>query len=144
VIREQPGDGNSRREAPNEMLPTVAVLVVDDDEDTREMLAALLDRAGYSTATACNGLEALELLKTVRPQLILLDVFMPEMDGPTFRQEQRRHWDWLHIPTIVMTGAADEPMLDIAVEETLRKPVRAAELLEIARRHCTITHAPID
>jgi DNA-binding response OmpR family regulator len=60
------------------------------------------------------------------------------MDGPTFRQEQRRHWEWLRIPTIVMTGANEEPMLDIAVEETLRKPVKGAELLALVARHCTI------
>jgi CheY-like chemotaxis protein len=116
---------------------SVAVLIVDDDEDARDMLATLIERAGYSTETASNGREALDRLRTLKPQLILLDVCMPVMDGPTFRQEQRRHWDWLRIPTIVMTGANEEPMLDIAVEETLRKPVRSADVLALVARHCT-------
>jgi CheY-like chemotaxis protein len=139
VIRgEQPGsDGDPRRTNGGESLPSIAVLIVDDDEDTRDMIAVLLEQAGYSVATAGNGREALERLKMLRPEMILLDVCMPEMDGAMFRQEQRRHWDWLHIPTIVMTGAADEPMLDIAVEQTLRKPVRGADLLAIVARHCT-------
>jgi CheY-like chemotaxis protein len=116
---------------------SVAVLIVDDDEDAREVLAALIERAGYTTATAANGREALDRLHTIKPELILLDVCMPIMDGPTFRQEQRRHWDWLRIPTIVMTGANEEPMLDIAVEETLRKPVRSADVIALVARHCT-------
>ena len=116
----------------------VAVLIVDDDDDTREMLAAIVEQAGFSVVTARNGKEGIDKLHTLRPELILLDVIMPIMDGTMFRQEQRRHWDWLHIPTIVMTGAYDEPMLDLAVEETLKKPVATAELLAIVRKHCTI------
>src|SRR5262249_10932578 len=98
---------------------------------------AVIEKAGYTVQTATNGQEGLDLLSTLRPELILLDVCMPIMDGPTFRQEQRRHWNWLHIPTVVMTGANEEPMLDIAVEETLRKPIHTEELLAIVQRHCT-------
>lgn len=117
-------------------LPPVDVLVVDDDDDARETLADLIRKAGYSVATAHDGREALDCLARVRPNLILLDVVMPVMDGATFRQEQRRHRDWLRIPTIVMTGVADEPMLDVAIEDTLRKPIRARQLVEIVARHC--------
>jgi CheY-like chemotaxis protein len=114
----------------------VSVLIVDDDDDAREMLAGVVEQAGYTVQTARNGSEGLDRLRQARPELILLDVIMPVMDGTMFRQEQRRHWDWLHIPTIVMTGAYDEPMLDLAVEETLKKPVGADTVLEIVRRHC--------
>jgi two-component system OmpR family response regulator len=118
---------------------SVAVLIVDDDEDARDMLAVLIERAGYSVTTAANGREALDRLRTLKPELILLDVCMPVMDGPTFRQEQRRHWEWLRIPTVVMTGAAEEPVLDVAVEQALRKPVHAAQVLALVGRHCTKT-----
>jgi CheY-like chemotaxis protein len=117
-------------------LPPVDVLVVDDDDDARETLADLIRKAGYSVVTARDGREALDSLGRVRPKLILLDVVMPIMDGATFRQEQRRHREWLRIPTIVMTGVADEPMLDVAVEDTLRKPIRARQLIDIVARHC--------
>jgi two-component system cell cycle response regulator DivK len=115
--------------------PDVDVLIVDDDEETRDSFRAVLEEAGYSVATACNGREAIDMLPTIRPALILLDVCMPVMDGASFRQEQRHHWDWLHIPTIVMTGANEETMLDLAVEETLRKPLSAEDLRTIVARH---------
>lgn len=115
----------------------IGALVVDDDEDSRMMLADIIERAGYTVATVGDGRQALEVLRSVRPELILLDVCMPEMDGPTFRQVQRRNRAWLSIPTVVMTGAAEEPMLDLAVEETLRKPIHANDVLAIVNRHCT-------
>nr|HEX4316656.1 response regulator [Kofleriaceae bacterium] len=115
----------------------LAVLIVDDDPDARDMLAAIIRRAGYSVATACDGHEALDVLGTTRPELIVLDVVMPRMDGAQFREEQRHHADWIRIPTVVMTGAAEEPVLDIAIEETLRKPVHPAEVLALVARHCT-------
>jgi CheY-like chemotaxis protein len=118
-------------------LPRVGVLIVDDDEDAREILADIVRKAGYSVATAANGAEALELLHRCRPEMILLDVMMPVMDGATFRQEQRHNREWIRIPTIVMTGVANEPMLDVAVEDTLRKPVSAQAVLAFVVRHCT-------
>jgi CheY-like chemotaxis protein len=117
--------------------PIVSVLVIDDDDEARDMMDAVLGSAGYTVVTAANGSEALELLHRVRPELILLDVCMPICNGAEFRQQQRRNREWIRIPTIVMTGVEDEPVLDVAVEEALRKPIRASELLAIAARHCT-------
>ena len=114
----------------------VDLLVVDDDEDARDMLAALAERAGYSVKTASNGLEALHILEQTRPSVILLDVCMPVMDGATFRQEQRRNRDWVRIPTVVVTGAAEEPTLDVGVVAALRKPLRARDLLAMLARFC--------
>ena len=118
-------------------MDRVCVLIIDDDDDTRELIAAAIAKAGYSVATARDGREALGVLETVQPELILLDLCMPIMDGPTFRQEQRRNRDWIHIPTIVMTGANEEPLLDLAVEETRRKPMRRDDLLALVARHCS-------
>ena len=117
-------------------LERVSVLIVEDEQDTRELLELLVSKAGYSVRTAENGQEALNLLETIRPSLILLDVQMPVMDGAEFRQAMRRDRSLLSIPTVVLTGAAVEPMLDIAVDEALRKPVKSADLLAIVRRHC--------
>jgi len=118
-------------------LPKVGVLIVDDDDDGRELLAGAIRRAGYSAVTARDGREALDALHACRPDLILLDVIMPIMDGASFRQQQRRNREWIRIPTIVMTGAADEPMLDVVVEEALRKPISSRKLLELVAGHCT-------
>jgi CheY-like chemotaxis protein len=68
--------------------------------------------------------------------MILLDIQMPMMDGAEFRQAQRRDHDLIKIPTVVMTGSKEEPLLDMGVVETLTKPFRAKELLAIVRRHC--------
>ena len=123
--------------APHDRFHTISVLVIDDDPEARDMADAVLSRAVYTIATAADGLEALRMLHHLRPELILLDICMPRCDGAEFRQEQRRNKEWIKIPTVVMTGFADEPVLDVGVEEALRKPVRAAELLAIASRYCT-------
>ena len=118
-------------------LTDVSVLVVDDDEDTRELIAEVIRRAGYSVVTAHNGRHAIDRLHSIRPQLILLDVQMPVMDGLTFRQEQRRNRDWIRIPTVVMSGVAEERVLDVAIEDTLRKPIPARRILDLVMQYCT-------
>ena len=120
----------------------VSVLVIDDDADTRELLDEALARAGYTVVTASNGQEALALLRSIRPEMILLDIQMPVMDGSEFREAQRRDHDLIKIPTVVMTGSKEEPLLDIAVVETLTKPFRTKELLAVVRRHCDPPASP--
>src|SRR5262249_9107553 len=100
----------------------VTALVIDDEDDTRFRLAELIKTAGYSVRTAANGREALELLQHVRPKVIFVDLQMPIMNGAEFRQAQRHDRKLLEIPTVVLTGTSDEPLLDLAIEETLQKP----------------------
>jgi CheY-like chemotaxis protein len=113
----------------------VDVLLVDDEEDVRMLITEILSRAGYTVRTASDGRDAIEVLDHVTPSVIIMDLQMPVMNGAEFREAQRRNREWIKIPTVVMTGTTDEPMLDLAVEETLRKPVRAFKLLEIVGRH---------
>lgn len=117
-------------------LPIINVLVIDDDEDTRDLISTLIGRAGYSIQTACDGSDAIDRLRSLRPELILLDIQMPVLDGACFRQAQRRNRDWIGIPTVVMTGSNDESQLDPAIASTLRKPVRGKDLLAIVRHYC--------
>src|SRR3954469_4026788 len=65
---------------------SMAILVVDDDDDIRDAVQDVLESEGYKTLGACNGQEALDLLRSERdrPSLILLDLMMPEMDGWEF------------------------------------------------------------
>jgi CheY-like chemotaxis protein len=116
-------------------LPRVSALVIDDDPDARELLSSIVTRVGYTVATAENGRDGLDKLRAIAPSVILVDLSMPIMNGAEFRQAQRRNREWLAIPTIVMTGTSEEPLLDLAVAQTLHKPVRAAELLAIIRHH---------
>ncbi|MBC8170346.1 MAG: response regulator [Anaerolineae bacterium] len=105
--------------------PDCNVLVVEDDTVIREMVSRTLEREGWSTAQAENGLVALAKLKQQRPSLILLDLMMPEMDGFQFIQEMRQIEDWRMIPIIVITAKEltneDRALLNGSVRQILQK-----------------------
>jgi PAS domain S-box-containing protein len=81
-----------------------SVLVVDDDPELRHVIRRLLERDNWTVIEAENGAEAIDLLSTVRPAVILLDLLMPVMDGFEFIGEYARHEEWLSIPIIVHTA----------------------------------------
>lgn len=80
------------------------ILVVDDHAATREPLAKLLRFEGFETAVASNGAEALEAIRQRKPDLVVLDLLMPEMDGLTFLSEAHREGHGTGLPVIVVTG----------------------------------------
>jgi CheY-like chemotaxis protein len=80
------------------------ILVVEDDSAIREMVAAFLEESGYEARTAANGREGLDLLSGWRPDLVILDMMMPVLDGRGFRDAQMAHDDWRHIPVIVLSA----------------------------------------
>ncbi len=129
TARERPSGSSKPLSRP------VSVLVIDDEVDTRELLAVVLEKAHYTVVTAADGGGALGLLQTVRPDLIILDLQMPGLDGAHFREQQRRNAEWIRIPTIVLTGSNEESQLDPGIALTLRKPVKASELLGIVARY---------
>ena len=102
-----------------------AVMVVDDDTFMREMVRRQLEKAGWQVIEAENGRKALERMQPDPPQLILLDLMMPEMDGFAFVQELRNHPDWQSIPVIITTAkeltAADRQQLQGKVESVVEK-----------------------
>jgi CheY-like chemotaxis protein len=116
------------------------ILIVDDDESIRSSLADVLIDEGYAVATAADGLEALDYLRhqTPAPCLILLDLWMPRLNGQGFREQQLANRDWLSIPVVVISAAADaaDRALALQVQEFLRKPIRLEELLETVARNC--------
>ena len=83
------------------------ILIVEDAPGSREALAKLLQHEGFETATARNGAEGLVRLKETKPDLILLDHMMPEVDGLTFLAGIRRFPKWKNLPVIMMTGMKD-------------------------------------
>jgi two-component system, chemotaxis family, chemotaxis protein CheY len=83
------------------------VLVVDDDPSIQGFLAEALADEGYEVRTAGNGREALVVLHGWRPDLILLDLMMPEMDGWAFRAEQRTLPEAATVPVIVLSATRD-------------------------------------
>jgi CheY-like chemotaxis protein len=84
------------------------ILVVDDALPARESLAKLLTSAGHATATAANGRDAWLTLYQGLPDLILLDLMMPQMDGITFLRLLRHSDHWAHVPVVVVTGFSDD------------------------------------
>jgi len=116
---------------------SVSVLIVDDDADNREVLGEVLSDAGYSVVFARDGAEALALLRGLRPDVILLDLNMPIMDGLEFRAAQRRDPALAPIPTVVMTALDHfrEWMGELAPTEMVAKPLKLAQLLSIVRRY---------
>ena|SRR5687768_12237323 len=82
-----------------------AILVVDDTPDCLEPLARLLRLLGHSVACAENGQVALDTLRTFTPDLVILDLMMPVMDGTRFLEHVRRDAKWKHLNVIVFTGA---------------------------------------
>ena len=89
--------------------PPCPVLVVEDDPVMREMLRRRLEKEGWKVIEAENGRVALERMAERQPELILLDLMMPEMDGFQFLDEVRRQEDWHPIPVIVITAKELSP-----------------------------------
>lgn len=117
----------------------VDVLVVDDDEDIRESLCALLEDEGHRVAQAANGMEALGYLRENLPALpcvILLDLMMPVMDGATFRAEQLRDPALREIPVVVITAAGPQAIARLSATHIVRKPLKIESVLEAIARHC--------
>jgi len=89
------------------------VLLVEDDTVTREMMNRMLSKAGWQVIEAVNGRIALERLKIYQPNLILLDLMMPEMDGFEFISHFRKQSKWSAIPVVVLTAK------EISIEDRL-------------------------
>ena len=112
-----------------------AILVVEDDEDAREAMVALLKMKGYHAVPASNGREALDYLdQAPAPDLIILDLWMPVMDGWQFRSEQIRNPRLAHIPVIVVTALSDRA--DVDANEVIIKPVDVDRLLTSVDHYC--------
>jgi CheY-like chemotaxis protein len=97
--------GPSRRAGLDGILSAVAhLLVVDDDADSREALSRILRRRGYRATSVPNGREALAVLTSSTPDLIVLDLRMPQMDGIMFLDVVRSYLRLQHIPVFILTA----------------------------------------
>ena len=95
------------------------VLVVEDSIAAREVVMRILRREGYEVVGACNGLEGLDAVEQENPDLVLLDVMMPEMDGLTMLEHlrhDRNHAAHADVPVILLTALSDELRLRRARE----------------------------
>ncbi len=114
------------------------ILVIEDDASIRELLVELLESEGYEVGSAINGLEGLKYLKENKiPDLILIDLMMPVMDGYSFRSEQLKNAKWSHIPVVVMSAEANtkDKMKNYQITSFLSKPVELETVLKTVSQH---------
>jgi len=110
------------------------VLVADDDHDARDLIAFRLQSVGYDVVTADNGHEALALTRRLLPDLLVLDVSMPGMDGIEVCYRLHEIPETADIPVIVVSARAQRTDIDLAyaagAEDFLAKPFQATILLQ--------------
>lgn len=123
------------------MTTTKPVMIVDDEPDIRETLAAILELEGFAVQTASHGQEALEKLRASdeRPGLILLDMMMPVMDGPRFLEALATETtDLSRIPVVVFSAAANVSRIDYPIAGYLRKPAGLDDILQWVKQTCAM------
>lgn len=111
-----------------------SVLVVEDNPGNREMICRQLTKAGWDVLEAQNGVQALAVLQTQQPGVILLDLMMPEMDGFEFIRQLRQHPQWRSLPIIVLTAkdltAAERQWLGGQTQRIYQKGAGNRQLLD--------------
>jgi CheY-like chemotaxis protein len=112
-----------------------SVLIIEDDPGVQEWLVSLLEDEGYSVRQANNGLDGMVAIEQEPPDLVLLDLAMPIMDGKAFMEELAIRGSSATI--IVLTALAETQVPEARFAEFLRKPIESKDLLSIVAKHVT-------
>jgi CheY-like chemotaxis protein len=114
------------------------ILYIEDHPAQRDIMAQMLELSGYEVAAACDGIDGLEQARSSRPDLILMDLRMPRMDGFEAIRELRNDPDTADIPIIAISAWASakhkERAIDAGANEHFTKPVDLTRLLETISR----------
>jgi CheY-like chemotaxis protein len=117
------------------------ILIVDDEEDIRTYLSTLFEDQGFQTVQARDGEEAMRIIQTDPPDLITLDISMPEKSGVRFFREIKTNERWKSIPIIIVTGVSEDFKSFIssrhqipAPEGFIPKPISAEDITDLARK----------
>lgn len=117
---------------------THRVVVVDDDKEIQEIITFVLTRNGFDVTVASNGQQLQDVLATTAPDLIILDVMMPGIDGYQIFASLRANAATLHIPVIIMTAHAENIYerisLDLGAAEHITKPFHPLDLVGKVQR----------
>jgi len=122
--------------------PHHRILIVEDAPANIQALAAILKEQGYQISVATNGKQALDVLARMQPDLILLDVMMPEMDGFETCRRLKAAEQWRHIPVIFLTSKSETTDIvqgfELGAVDYVAKPFNAHELLARVNTHLTL------
>ncbi len=114
------------------------ILIVDDEPDIRDLLETVLSFAGYDTRMAENGREGLELMVQFSPDLVLLDLEMPELDGIGFLKGKSKHFEFRETPVIVLSAKSRNSdvmqAIDMGADNYIAKPFDLFMVLESVQR----------
>ncbi|HTA70422.1 MAG TPA: response regulator [Bryobacteraceae bacterium] len=117
------------------------LLIVEDNEMNRDMLCRRLARRGYEVLVACDGIQGIEVARSQQPDLILMDLSLPEMDGWTATRILKSETSTRHIPVVALTAHAmetdREKALAAGCDAFDTKPVEIGRLIEIMNRLLT-------
>ena len=125
------------------MSSKAKIMVVEDNIDEAKLIKMILEPEGYEVVTALNGKEAKEKMKKEKPDFLILDVMMPEMDGFTFCSWVRSNKDYKDLPVILLTGVAERirdskyplnGVLRADADDYLEKPLKPEVLLDTIAR----------
>ncbi len=103
------------------------ILIVDDEDDIIDLLEYNLEKEGYNTASATNGIEGIELARQIKPDLVILDIMMPGMDGIDVCRRLRQDAYLRHTPILMLTARTEEEIqvrgLDVGADIYFSKPI---------------------
>lgn len=114
------------------------ILIVDDEINNQRILSYTLDKAGYETIVAADGISALDALEQVGADLAILDVAMPIMDGIALLRRIRTIDEYSELPIIILTGSGDDDERiraeALGIQGFLTKPVGSKTVVETVKR----------
>lgn len=109
------------------------ILVVDDSQEMRALIADVLTEEGFEVLVAASGDRALSLMSDRRPNLVITDLLMPGMNGFTLRGEMLQRADLAHVPVVVLSAFWQRPSETLDVVDVIAKPLDLDRLLAVVR-----------
>lgn len=112
------------------------ILIVDDSNTNIVLLESLLTRNGYTVITAFNGRQGLDSVRNILPDLVILDLKMPDIGGFEFMEVLKSHNEWMHIPVVILSAISDsdsiKKSLELGATNYLTKPLDPDKVLKLA------------
>jgi CheY-like chemotaxis protein len=114
------------------------ILIVDDSNTNNFLLESILESEGFNTSTAFSGKEALKLISNEKPDLILLDIMMPNLDGFSVLEELQQRTDTKQIPVVFVTAKNEEALWQKAIDNGARdlilKPIDVTKVIDVVKK----------